>query len=133
MKFIHKNSDPPTQVRRRADFLKILIKNRRKTIIGTRMKENNFFFAANKILWPYLNFYGSFFKNSLQVMSYESCVIFEYLWIMSHVWVIHMHVAYRTTPNFMKITMVEKFLRSAHANFLKCFFLKMRGRDQNFD
>ena len=31
MKLIHKKSDPPTQVRRRGDFLKILHKNRKSS------------------------------------------------------------------------------------------------------
>ena len=36
LKVIHKKSDPPTQVRRRGDFLKILFKNRKKLLSGTR-------------------------------------------------------------------------------------------------
>ena len=41
-------------------------------------------------------------------MSYESCALFEYFQIMTHVWVIHMHVTYFTTSNFIWITMVKK-------------------------
>ena len=50
-----------------------------------------------------------FFQNFIPVMSNESCIIFEYFQIMTHPRVIDMHVAYCTTPNLMKITMVENF------------------------
>ena len=133
IKFINKKSDSSTQVRRRGDFLKILFKNRKKLLSGTRDLPGWNFFRWNKILWTKQFCGGGVFQNFISVMSYESCVLFEYFQIMTHVWVIHMHVAYCMTPNLMKISMVEKFLRSAHANFLKYCFLKMRGRDRNFD
>ena len=75
----------------------------------------------------------SFFEISLPVMSNPILFIFRKFWISTNEYIKHIQYAYHSIWNLISRSVQCKFFETAHANIENWRYLKMRGRNQNFE
>ena len=99
LKLILKKSRPPTQVRRRNQFLKIWSKNLYGSVLSATILESKIFLQRMNLNINTKIVMESFFQNFISVMSYASWPIFRLLCNISHIWVKHTWYTHNSISN----------------------------------